>query len=208
MRLLEVQSSCIVQHLYVCIVKGFTISQATHLFRASVASSINHGRRFLCVNGALWLICFRQTGITGTMLRFWWEVLFSQCSTWLTWQRYARRRDPPYRRHGDRCARWGWRRRRHNLCISECPKRKVHRLSTTRLINMVAFGHVATAGAIASQRRFNGAGGTAIWMTLMAIRSAVDHLSWSQGSQAFDQATYRHQRTKIAVAINWNGSLS
>ena len=30
-----------------------------------LASSIDHGRCFCCVNGALWSMCFHRTGIDG-----------------------------------------------------------------------------------------------------------------------------------------------
>ena len=51
--------------------------------------------------------------------------------------------------------------------ISACSKLKVHQLRATRLIDMIAFGYVAPADAIESWRRFDGAGGAAIWMMLL-----------------------------------------
>ena len=33
--------------------------------RGPLASSIDHGRRFRCVNGALWSMRFHQTGVAG-----------------------------------------------------------------------------------------------------------------------------------------------
>ena len=44
--------------------------------------------------------------------------------------------------------------------------------------------------------------------TLLVVQSAVGSRRWLRGSWAFDRATTGHQRTRIAVAVDRNGTAS